>query len=105
MLTIAYPWIAFIIGGGLLAAWRWRRARSAMLAGVLGSLYGVYELLMHARVLCSGECNIRVDLLLIYPALLVASLAAVWNSVRVGGANRSVPRRGRQTGPRDRFRP
>ena len=36
-----------------------------------------YEYAMKLRILCSGECNIRVDLLLLYPALLVLSLAAV----------------------------
>jgi hypothetical protein len=32
--------------------------------------------LMYARILCSGECNIRVDLLLIYPILLIVTIAA-----------------------------
>lgn len=32
---------------------------------------------MARRLLCSGECNIRVDLLLLYPALLLLSLVAV----------------------------
>ena len=36
-----------------------------------------YEYAMKLRILCSGECNIRVDLLLLYPALLVLSLAAL----------------------------
>ena len=40
-------------------------------------LYGVYEYLMRFRVLCSGECNIRIDLLLIYPILLVLSIIAI----------------------------
>jgi hypothetical protein len=30
---------------------------------------------MYARILCSGECNIRVDLLLVCPLLLGISLA------------------------------
>jgi hypothetical protein len=33
---------------------------------------------MKLRILCSGECNIRVDLLLFYPALLVLSAIAVY---------------------------
>jgi hypothetical protein len=41
-------------------------------------VYAVYEYLMYRRVLCSGECNIRVDLLLIYPVLLGSTL---WVSV------------------------
>jgi hypothetical protein len=39
--------------------------------------YLVYEYLMRWRILCSGECNIRVDLLLIYPVLGIMSLVAV----------------------------
>jgi hypothetical protein len=29
---------------------------------------------MKLRILCSGECNIRVDLLLFYPLLLVLTV-------------------------------
>lgn len=36
--------------------------------------YAGYEYLMYTRVLCSGECNIRVDLLVIWPALIVIAL-------------------------------
>jgi hypothetical protein len=45
-------------------------------AGALWLLYALYELGMKRRWLCSGECNIRVDLLLIYPALLLGLVAA-----------------------------
>lgn len=37
---------------------------------------------MHRRWLCSGECNIRVDLLLLYPLLILLSLAAAALAVR-----------------------
>lgn len=37
---------------------------------------------MHRRWLCGGECNIRVDLLLLYPVLIVASAAALIVAVR-----------------------
>jgi hypothetical protein len=39
--------------------------------------YAIYESLMKARVLCSGECNIRVDLLLISPTLWILTIIAV----------------------------
>jgi hypothetical protein len=39
--------------------------------------YAAYETAMARRILCSGECDIRVDLLLIYPLLIAVSLAAV----------------------------
>ena len=79
---IAYPWLAFATAGIFAALWLWRRARPAAVAAALWLAYGAYETLMHLRVLCSGECNIRVDLLLLYPVLLVASLVALWRSAR-----------------------
>lgn len=81
-ILIAFPWGALVIGAAFALLWHWRRARSAAAAAALWAAYGVYEYLMHARILCSGECNIRVDLLLLYPVLLAASLAAVWAAVR-----------------------
>jgi hypothetical protein len=32
---------------------------------------------MQARILCDGDCNIRVDLLLIHPALLTLTACAL----------------------------
>jgi hypothetical protein len=59
-------------------AW-FRRSRNAALwlAASLWILYVPYEYLMYRRILCSGECNIRVDLLVIYPVLLLVTLAAL----------------------------
>ncbi len=44
-------------------------------------VYAGYEALVQARILCSGECNIRVDLLLIYPLLLTLTLATAIRTV------------------------
>ena len=79
---IAYPWIAYAIAGAFALLWAWRRARSAAVATLLWLAYAVYETLMAMRVLCSGDCNIRVDLLLAYPVLLVVSLVALWRAFR-----------------------
>jgi len=79
-LLIKYPWIVFLVAGGFAVLGRWRGARSAWVAAALCLVYGVYEYLVYARALCSGERNIRVDLLLIYPALLVAMIVALWQS-------------------------
>jgi hypothetical protein len=51
-------------------------------------LYAVYETAMRLRWLCSGECNIRVDLLLIYPLLLAATVAAAVSLLRARRAPR-----------------
>ncbi len=70
---IKYPFLAAIIGLLLLGL---GRRRIVVVVGVIWLLYAAYETSMQQRWLCSGECNIRVDLLLIYPLLLVASGAA-----------------------------
>ena len=67
------PWAAFIIAALFAGLWYRARRLLILLTAVLWGLYGVYEMLMYFRVLCSGECNIRVDLLLIYPLLLLMS--------------------------------
>ena len=56
-----------------------RRVRSAsvLLAALAWLAYFAYELGIWLRVLCKGECNIRVDLLLFYPVLLALSAWAV----------------------------
>lgn len=52
------------------------RLKLCLFTGVLWLCYSLYEYLMYTRVLCSGECNIRVDLLLIYPVLIALSAAS-----------------------------
>ena len=52
--------------------------------------YGTYESLMQARILCSGDCNVRVDLLLIYPVLLVLTACTIVRAVtRRAGSRQS----------------
>ena len=79
---VGSPWIAFAVAGAFAALWTWRRARSAAIAAALWLAYALDERLMLMRVLCSGDCNIRVDLVLFYPILLIASLIALWWSWR-----------------------
>jgi hypothetical protein len=86
---IEYPLGAAVIGALLLGLGRVRRRRTPVAIGVLWLLYAVYETGMHERWLCSGECNIRIDLLAIYPALLVGSLAAAISLLR--GPRRAQP--------------
>jgi hypothetical protein len=71
------PWLAFVVGAILFGAVRSAGLTMAIAAAGIWFFYGVYESLMRFRVLCSGECNIRVDLLLIYPILLILSVIAV----------------------------
>ncbi len=58
-----------------VAAWRQPRP-AAILAAILWLLYAVFEVLVAKAILCDEKCNIRIDLLLIWPMLWVASLFA-----------------------------
>ncbi|HET7456295.1 MAG TPA: hypothetical protein VFJ74_01490 [Gemmatimonadaceae bacterium] len=74
---IGTPTLAIVPGVLFLLLYLARRRRLVLAAGVAWLIYAVYELGMEHRVLCSGECDIRVDLLAIYPLLLLLSLAAL----------------------------
>jgi hypothetical protein len=73
---IEYPLLAAVVGIVLLGLGRAMRRQTAVAAGVLWVAYALYETGMHQRWLCSGECNIRIDLLAIYPILLVGAFVA-----------------------------
>ena len=74
---IRAPWLAFAVGAFFFALSGSTWSRLMITASTAWILYGVYEYLMRFRVLCSGECNIRIDLLLIYPILLILSIIAI----------------------------
>ena len=71
-------------------AWGWHASggRGFLTMAILWATYAIYEYLMYTRVLCSGDCNIRIDLLAIYPGLLGGTL---W--VGVAAAVSTIKRR------------
>lgn len=73
---IEYPVLAAVVGAVLVGLGRHRHRRVAIGVGVVWLLYALYEFGMKQRWLCSGECDIRIDLLVIYPVLLIGLLAA-----------------------------
>jgi hypothetical protein len=82
VLSITQPMLA-LIPAGLLATLYWiSRRRVILVAAGSWFCYLPYEWGMKLRILCSGECNIRVDLLLIYPVLLLVSLVAIFMFLR-----------------------
>lgn len=85
-LLVAHPALALLpaLVFGALAYRRHRRV--VWIAAAAWLLYAAYETAMARRILCSGECNIRIDLLLLHPALLVLSLVAVVAAARRGRA-------------------
>ena len=74
---IEYPFLAGLVGIVLFLLGRRTRRRTVVGVGVVWLLYSAYETGMKQRWLCSGECNIRIDLLVIYPALLVGLVVAI----------------------------
>lgn len=87
MLVIAG--LAVAIGVWLGVLWLKERRRTSLVSTVAWFWYAGYEYLMHARVLCSGECNIRVDLLVIWPVLIVMTMIVVIGHAR--GADKRQP--------------
>jgi hypothetical protein len=85
---IAFPWAALVCAAFLTVLWWWSRSKVAVAAAIVWVAYAGYEYLMFSRVLCTGECNIRVDLLLIYPLLLLGSVAAIIHSIWARGVSR-----------------
>jgi hypothetical protein len=79
---IEYPWLAAVIGVILAGAGQLRGRRTAIVVGVIWVFYAAYETAMRQRWLCTGECNIRVDLLLIYPLLLAITVVGVVSLLR-----------------------
>jgi hypothetical protein len=79
---VVFPWLALVpaLTFGVLG-YRSRRVLPWMVA-VAWLLYAAYETAMARRILCSGECNIRVDLLLLYPVLVTLSVAAAIAAAR-----------------------
>jgi hypothetical protein len=64
-----------------IAAWLLGSRSSGVAAGAWGA-YAAYEHAMALRILCSGECNIRIDLLVIWPFLVVVTLIVLWRMAR-----------------------
>ena len=82
LLTI-FPFGATIIGLICIGMYFKKRARFALAAGITWIIYSIYEYLMYTRVLCTGECNIRIDLLIIYPVLFLLLLATAVSYFRI----------------------
>lgn len=77
VLFIEYPLLALLFAAFFGALYRISSRRIALYVAMLWAVYGAYEYGMRQRWICTGECNIRVDLLMIYPALAALSVAAV----------------------------
>ena len=77
----------FVIVAGIMAmillVLGWERPRVAVIVtAILWLLYAVYERLVATGVLCDANCNIRVDLVLFFPMLGIATFFAYRSYMR-----------------------
>ena len=79
---IQWPWLALVPVAAFGVLYARSRAGSALVATLTWLGYLLYESAIKMRWLCSGECNIRVDLLVLYPLLLLVSVIALWRGLR-----------------------
>jgi len=85
---VGWPVLALLPAAAFGSAWLVSRQRPVLLAGVAWASYFPYDMAMKLRLLCSGECNIRIDLLLFYPLLLLISIIAIVAILRRRDASR-----------------
>ena len=74
---IEWPLAAFVPAAIFGALYYGKRRTGILVAALCWAGYAILETLNKARITCSGECNIRVDLLVIYPVLWIVSITAV----------------------------
>jgi len=87
---IGFPFLA-LLPTALFAFFYVRSKRRVTLVAALAWFaYFPYEQAMKLRILCTGECNIRVDLLLFYPLLAMVSVMALKAYLKYSRQSKSV---------------
>ncbi len=79
---IAFPFLALLPAGIFIFMFSKSKQPIVLIAAVAWLLYFLYEQAMKLQIFCSGECNIRVDLLLIYPLLFILLALAIYAYVK-----------------------
>ncbi len=87
-ILIIAPWLALLPALLLAVVGKLRGRRFALWVAGAWVVYLLYELGMKYRILCGGECNIRIDLLVIYPLLLGMTAVALFMAMLPAGAER-----------------
>jgi hypothetical protein len=80
-ILIEQPWLAALPIVIFLALYKVVRSYFVFAAAAAWLIYLPYEYSLKLRLLCTGECNIRIDLLVIYPALAAISVVGVIASI------------------------
>jgi len=74
---ITIPWLAAIPAAVFYWLYHRFRLKIVLAAALLWAAYLLYELAIFSGLLCEEDCNIRVDLLIVYPLLAVMSFFAI----------------------------
>jgi len=75
---VQYPGLCLAVGIVFLLCYRFAlRSRVMLMTGALWCIYAAYEFYMQSSFGCAPECNIRVDLAIIFPLLALSSIIAV----------------------------
>jgi len=78
---VSWPWLALVPCACFVALYRVSRHKLAAVAATMWSLYAIYECAVKRGWLCSGDCSIRLDLVLLFPAMAAVSLSAAFAAV------------------------
>ena len=73
------------VAAAIFAVLAWAcRLRASAIAAAVWAGYGAYEFAIYKRLLynCTVECNIRIDLLVIWPLLIIVTVVALWQLAR-----------------------
>ena len=74
---VGAPPLALLLGAAFAGLYFRGRQRTVLAAALLWTAYGTYETAIRLQLICPEGCNIRVDLLLIYPLLAIVSILAL----------------------------
>jgi hypothetical protein len=74
-LLIPRPWLALIPALVYAGLYLVSRRRFVLAVAVAWCVYAAMEFGNYIRWTCRGDCNIRIDLLLIYPVLILLSIS------------------------------
>lgn len=82
-LLIAHPLLALVPTLGFFVLAFYTRRLTVVFAAIAWALYAAYEEAMRLHVFCPRGCNIRLELILIYPVLIAVSIAGLIVGLRL----------------------
>ena len=76
-LLMGHPLVALVPSLGFFVLTFYTRRLTVAFAAIAWALYAAYEGAMRLHFFCPRGCNIRLDLILIYPLLIALSIAGL----------------------------